>query len=189
MAKPLAATLYFLTVIATLIVGLVSFNSVYTIIRPVSVRSLASFVILDFAAPTIFLLASLTVFCTSDKSRTARWITAAAVLVGLIPVFIHYQLGWRPFLEAAGALISAVFVIGSLVKEASIVAGLGTVIYAVVQGPDLILQLHFYWAFGGSVRHLVMILIAPALVAASLVVAVYSYIRCRDTGTRLESTH
>src|SRR4029077_7446615 len=188
MVKPLAATLYFLTAIGTLTVGLAGFNSVYTIIRSGSVRSFASFAILDFAVPSFFLLASLTVFCTSDKSRAARWITAAAVLVGLTLVFIHYRLGWRPFLGAAGALISAVFVIGSLVEEASIVAGLGMVIYAVVQGLDLILQLHFYWEFGGSVRHLLMILIAPVLVAASLVVAVYSYIGTRDTGTRLEST-
>jgi hypothetical protein len=188
MARHLAATLYFLTAIATLIAGLASFNYVYAIIRPVSVRSLASFAILDFAVPTIFLLASFTIVWTSNKSTTARWITAAPVFVGLVLVFIQYRIGWKPFLGAAGTLISAVFVVGSLVKEASVIAGLAIVIYAVVQGPDLISHLHQYWAFGGSVQHLFVMIVPPALVAASFLVAAYSYLGIRDTDTRFGST-
>jgi hypothetical protein len=187
MAKPLTATLYFSTAIATLIGGLANFNSVYAIIGPHGVQSFASFAILDFAVPTIFLLASTTVFWTNEKSRAA-WITAAAVLVGLALVFIQYRLGWKPFLGAAGTLISAVFVVGSLVKEASVIVGLAMVIYAFVQGPDLVSHLQQYWAFGGSAQHLLAIIVPPALVVASLLVAAYSYIGIRDRGTRFGST-
>jgi hypothetical protein len=142
-------------------------------------RALASIAVLDFGVPTIFLLAIITVFWASDKSRAARWIAAAAVLIGLILVFIHHRLGWRPFLEAVGILTSAIFIVGSLAREASKIVIWGTVFYAILQGPGLFLQLHFYWAFGGSVRHLLMIIVPPALVAASLVIAAYSHIRTR----------
>jgi hypothetical protein len=189
MVKPLAALLYFFTALATLNVGVSDFNSMYSVIWPKHFKALASIAILDFGVPTIFLLASITVFWTSDKSRAARWITAAAVLMGLMPVFIHHRLAWKPLLEAAGTLISAVFIVGSLVRKASIIAGWGTVFYAVLQGPFLILQLHFYWAFGGSVQHLLMIFVAPALVAASLVMAAYSHVRTRDVVVRAGPTH
>jgi len=91
-------------------------------------------------------------------------------------------------LGAAGTLISAVFVVGSLVKEASVIVGLAMVIYAFVQGPDLVSHLQQYWAFGGSAQHLLAIIVPPALVVASLLVAAYSYIGIRDRGTRFGST-
>jgi hypothetical protein len=124
------------------------------------------------------------VFWTSTKSRAARWITAAAVLTGLMLVFIHYRLGWRPFSEAAGPLISAVFIVGSLARQASIIVIWGTVFYAVLQGPSLVSQLQVYWALGGSLQHLLMMTMPPALVAASLVMAVYSHIDTRHIVTR-----
>ena len=188
MVKPLAAILYFLTALATLNVGLVDFNSMYSTLRPINFRALASIAILDFGVPTIFFLASITVFWTSDKSRAARWITAATVLTGLMLVFIHHRLGWRLFSEAAGTLISAIFIVGSLAREASRIVILGTVFYAVLQGPFLVLQLRFYWAFGGSLQHLLMIIMSPALVATSFLMATSSYFETRHIATQAGPT-
>jgi hypothetical protein len=187
MVKPFAAIIYFLTALATLKVGLADFNFMYSIIPPNNWRALAAQTFLDLAVSAIFLLASISVVRTSDRSTVARCIASAAVLVALMLVFIHHRLAWRPFLQAAGTLISAVFIIGSLVREASIIAGLGAVFYAILQGDSLIFQLHKYWAFGGSVQHLLMILMAPAVVVASLLTATYSHIRARDLVTQSES--
>jgi hypothetical protein len=184
MPKRFSAILYFLTALATLNVGLTDFDFMHSIISPKHWRALAPIAILDFGAPTIFLLASITVFRTSGKSKAARWITSATVSIGLMLLFAHHRLGWRPFSVTAGTLISAAFILGSLVGEASLIAGWGTVFYAVLQGPDLVLQLHYYWAGGGSFQHLLMIFIPPALVTASLAMAAYTHVGTRDKATR-----
>jgi hypothetical protein len=184
MVNRLAATLYFLTALATLNAGLVSFNFLYSVISPINHRWLASYVILVFAAPTVFLLAGISAFGTNNKSMASRWITAAALLIVLMLICAHYGLGWRLFSKATGALLSIVFILGSSVRQASTIAGIGTVVYAVLQGPDLISNLQMYWAFGGSRQHLLATIMTPILVTASLVMAVLSHVKTRATISR-----
>jgi hypothetical protein len=187
MAKRLAGTLYFLTAIATFNVGLASFNSTYAITFPSHFWWLASFAILDFAAPMVFFLAGISAFCTSDKLKTPVWISASAVFSVLTLGFFHLRLGWKLFLEAAGPLLSVVFILGWSATMASKTAWIGTAIYALVQGEELILDLLRYWAFGDSVQYLLVTIAAPILVTVSLIVAICSHIRARKriTGDRL----
>src|SRR5579859_3751851 len=141
MAKSVAAILYSLTALATLMVSLESFGSIHATIAPVNFRWLPSFAVIDFAVPAVFFLASISAVWASDKLRVARWVTVAAVLVLLMLVFGHDALGWKLFLEAAGELVSAVFVIGALAGQASTIAGIGVALYAVVQSQYSILSL------------------------------------------------
>ena len=173
MAQRLAAILYLLTALATLNAGLASFKSVSALFSTINLRWLPSFAIIDFAVPTIFLLAGLSAVWPNRASTMSRWITASAVFILLVDLCVRHGLGWKAFSEAAGVLISAVFVTGSLAKHASAIAGTGVLLYAVALGQDLILRLQFYWAFGGSYRHLLATLSPPVLVAASLIVAFY----------------
>jgi uncharacterized membrane protein YozB (DUF420 family) len=133
MAKRLTGILYSLTALATLIVGLASFDSMCAALSPINQRWLASIAVIDFATPTVFLLAGISAIWTSDKSRAPRWICAAGVLIVLMLVFVHHGVRWRLFLEAAGALISLVFILGSLVRQASTIAGIGIAVYALLQ--------------------------------------------------------
>jgi hypothetical protein len=185
MTKRLAAVLYFLTAVATLSVGLASFDSRRVWVSAIHVRWLASLAILDFAVPTIFLLAAISASWVNDKSRAARWITAAITLVGLMLFSFYYGLGWRPFLEAAGPLVSFVFILSSSVRQASTIAGIGTVIYAVVEGQELILNLQNYWEFGASPQHLVATIMPPILVMSSLALAVTSHIKAQARIARI----
>jgi hypothetical protein len=187
MVNRLAATLYFLTTFATLSVGLAHFTSMHAIISPIHVRWLASTAIVDFAVPTIFLLAGISASWINDESKTPRWVTAATTLIGLMLIFFHYGLGWRPFSAAAGPLLSVVFILGSSVRQASTIAGIGAVGYAVLQGPDLVLNLQSYWEFGETFQQLVATTAPPILVTASLVVAIYSHFRIRAKISRVES--
>src|ERR1700689_5169527 len=127
MAKRLAAVLFVLTAFATLNVGLASFNSVSAILSPINYRWLPTYAFINFSAPTIFLFASISTIWSTDKSTASRWIAASVVFVALMLFFIHRGLGWRLFSEAAGALISVVFVLGSLARHSSTIAGVGTV--------------------------------------------------------------
>lgn len=173
MAKRLAAALYALTAFATLNVGLASFNSVSAILSPIDNRwLLPTYAFIHFSAPTIFLFASISAICSTDKTTTSRWITTSVVFVVLMLVFIHHRPGWKLFSEAAGAIISVVFILGSLARHASTIAGIGTITYALVQGQELILRLQFYWSFGGSYQHILATLTSPILVTASLSVAI-----------------
>ena len=187
MAKRLIAILYSFTALATLIVGLTSFDSMCAVLSPINQGRLVSFAVLDFAVPTVFLLAGISAIWTNDKSRAPRWICAAGVLIFLLVVFIHHGLRWRIFLEATGALISVVFILGSSVRQASTMVGLGAVIYAIFQGPDLVLSFHRYWAFGDTLLHLLGTTMPPLLVTASIAVAIYSHLRIRAKMTRVGS--
>ncbi len=187
MAKHLIATLYSFTALATLIVGLTNFDSMCAVVSPINQDWLASFAVLDFAVPTVFFLASISAIWTNDKTRAPRWICAAGVLILLLLVFIHHGLKWRIFLEATGALISVVFVLGSSVRQASTMVGIGAVIYSIVQGPELVLSFQRYWAFGDTLLHLLVTTMPPLLVTASTVVAIYSHLKIRARITRVGS--
>jgi hypothetical protein len=115
---------------------LANFNSTHAAISAINARWLVSFAILDFAVPTIFLLAAISA-SINGNSKASPWITAATTLIGLMLFSFHYGLGWRPFSEVAGALLSVAFILSSSVRQASTIAGTGTVIYAVVQGEAL----------------------------------------------------
>lgn len=184
MVKRLAAVLYFLTAVATLGVGLASFSSTHAVISAIIARWFVSYVVLDFAAPTIFLLAGFAA-SINDKSKASPWITAATTLIGLMLFCFHYGLGWRPFSGAAGALLSVVFILSSSVRQASTIAGIGTVIYAVFQGEELILNLQRYWTFGGSPQDLLATIMPPILVMSSLVMAVTSHIKTQASIARV----
>jgi hypothetical protein len=177
MAKPVAAILYLLTALATLVVGLASFNSIYAITSPTNLRWLPTVAFVDFAVPTVFLLASISVVSTNHKSLVPQSITAGAILLLSMLVFGHDALGWKSFAYAAGNLISAVFIIGALARRVSTIAGIGAALYAVVEGYRLMLNLQLYWAFGGSFQHLLVTVMPPVLVTASLGLAIYSHFK------------
>jgi Na+/H+ antiporter NhaB len=100
---------------------------------------------------------------------------------------VYYGLGWRPFLEAAGLLVSFVLILSSSVRQASTIAGIGTVMYAVVEGQELILNLQSYWEFGASPQHLVATITPPILVMSSLTMAVMSRIKVQAKIARVHS--
>jgi hypothetical protein len=184
MLKRLEAILYFLTAVATLSVALASFNLTHAVTSAINARWLVSFAILDFAVPTIFLLAGMSAFI-NDKSKASLWITAATTLIGLMLFSFDYGLGWRPFSEAAGSLLSVVFILSSSARQASTIAAIGAVIYAVVQGEALILNLQSYWKFGASPQHLLATITPPILVLSSLVMAVASHIKTQASIARV----
>jgi hypothetical protein len=184
MPKRAAAILYFLTAVATFGAGLDSFGSMHALTSTINARWLASFAIIDFAAPTIFLLASISAASISEKSTASPWMTATTISIGLILVVVHYGLGWRQFAEVTAVLLSAVFILSSPVRQASTTAGVGTAFYTVFQGEALIINLQNYWTFGGSARHLLGTIIPPILVVSSLVVALTSHIKTRASIAR-----
>jgi hypothetical protein len=178
MAKRLVVVLFVSTAFATLIVGLATFKFYSALLSPLIFRwLLPSFIVFYFAAPTIFLLASFTAVWSSHKSTIPRWATASVVFAALMFFSIYRGLGWKSFSEAAGFLISGIFVLGSFARQASTIAGIGTVAYAVFQGQELIYSIHDYWAFGGSYQRLLTTLSPPVLVAASLIVAIFLHFK------------
>lgn len=188
MLKRLSSILYFVTAVATLDAGLASFNFARRVLFPTGLKWLASLAILHFAAPALFLLASLAVLRTDNRSRLPNWITAAATLAALMLIFVHSGLGWRSYLEAAGALVSLVLIVGSLASRASTIALIGVVTYSLVEVHLLITSLEMYWDFGGSVQHFVAKIIPPVLVLVTLVMAGASHFITRE-GTALIAPH
>jgi hypothetical protein len=172
MAQRLAAILFVLTAFAAYYIGLASFSATAAGLSPINFHWLPIFSNIYFAAPTVFLLAGISAIWPNRESAAPRWITALMVFVVLMHVFIHRGLGWKPFLETAGTLVSIVFVLGLLARHASTIAGMGIVLYAVVLSQDSIVRLQFYWAFGGSYLRLLATVSPPILVTASLVVAI-----------------
>jgi len=179
MLKRLAAILYFVTAVATLDIRLADFDFVHGMSSHLRFKWVASVAIIHFAAPTLFLLASVSALRRSDKSRAPKWITAIAVLMVLGLVFVHYGLGWRSYLEAAGTLVSFVLILGSSVSRASTIAVIGAVMYSVIEVPNLITSLEMYWDFGGSFQHFIAKIVPPVLVIASLGMAILSHFSTR----------
>jgi hypothetical protein len=177
MPKPVAAVLYLATTLATVLVGLMSFNFYHAAISPTYSRWLGPLAVSEFAVPTVFILATISVLRANSKSRVPQAVTAAVVVVLLILLFSHEGLAWKHFAGVAGALISAAFILGSLAPQASRLVWIGAVLYAFIQGRHLILSLHHYWAFGGSIQHLLAIIMPPILVTASVIVAIYQHVR------------
>jgi hypothetical protein len=180
MPSRVTSVLYFLTAIATLGVGLSIFNSQGTITSRLGDRWIAASAILDLIVPTIFLLAGTSVFRTNDKPRTSLWITTILMLSVVIVVFVQRGLGWRSILAASGPLLSLAWILGSSVRQTSTIALVGTVGYIIIEGQDLILNLHRYWTSGGFVGQLLVTLLPPILVAGSLVAAVSSMLRTHE---------
>jgi hypothetical protein len=116
--------LYLLTSLATLCTGFIFFAEDYAPLTGAlrsDVRIPVSLAILYFAAPAVFLLASALSFWTKKQSNRGRWITMVAVLVMLTPL-IQREHGWKLFIETAGPLVSAVFVLDSMVRSPSAIA-------------------------------------------------------------------
>jgi hypothetical protein len=190
MTKRVAAILYLLTALATLNAGLASFSSIYAALSPINAhRWAASFAVIEFASPTIFFLAGVSAFWKDEESKASKWIAAGVVLLGLAIFFLHQGFSWRSLAEGAGALVSGVFILSSLVKHSSRIVLIGTVIYAVAQGLEMVLSLRMYWAFGGSIQNLLATITTPILVLASLAMAVtlYGKSRARDAQVQLDS--
>src|ERR1700684_3277276 len=129
----LSSILYFVTAVATLDAGLASFSYVRRVLLAFGFKWSASAAIVYFAAPALFLLASLAALRRDNTSRFPKWISAAVTLAALVLVFIHAGLGWEAYSEAAGALGSLVLISGSLVSRASTLALMGAVTYFVVE--------------------------------------------------------
>jgi hypothetical protein len=185
MAKRVAAILYLFTALATLDAGLASFRFLYAALSPIHVRWTASFAVIYFAAPITFFLAGVSALWKDEESKASKWITAGVVLFGLSLFFLHQGSGWRSLAEAAGALLSAVFILGSLVKQSSNIAVIATIIYAASHGDELVLRLRFYWAFGGSIQNLLATITTPILVLVSLVIAVTLHVKSRSRNARV----
>lgn len=186
MLKRLSSILYFVTAVATLDAGLASLNFARSVLFPTGFKWLASLAILHFAAPALFLLASLAVLRTDNRSRLPKWITAAATLAALMLICVHYGLRWRTYLEAAGALASLVLIVGSLASRASTIALVAVVTYCLVEVDLLITSLEMFWDFGGSVQHFFAKIIPPVLVLACLVIATASHFITRERTALIE---
>lgn len=132
----LLSALYLLTSLVLLWTGFTFFAEDYGVLNRITGMT-ASLVILDFTAPALFLLGSALSLWTKDQSNKARWITAAVVLIMLVPL-ITREYGWKLFAETAGPLISAVFVLDSLVRKASAVVLIAAVTCGITQGQELI---------------------------------------------------
>jgi|ERR1700693_103893 len=89
MPKPVAAVLYLATTLATVLVGLMSFNFYHAAISPTNSRWLGPLVVSEFAVPTVFILATISVLRANSKSRVPQAVTAAVVVVLLILLFSH----------------------------------------------------------------------------------------------------
>jgi len=180
MLKRLTAVLYFVTAVATLDIRLADFDFVHAMSLHLRFKWVAFVAIIHFAAPTLFLLASVSALRRSDESKAPKWITAIAMLMVLALVFVHFGLGWRSYSEAAGTLVSFVLIVGSSVSRASTIAVIGAATYLVIEVPLLITSLEMYWDFGGSIEHFVAKIIPPIFVLASLVIAITSHFITRE---------
>jgi hypothetical protein len=179
MLKRLSSILYFVTAVATLDAGLTSFNNMRIMLTSFGFKWSASASTIYFAAPALFLLASLEALKRDNTSRFPKWISAAVTLAAAGLMFAYAGLGWEAYLEAAGALGSLVLISGSLVSRASAMAAIGAITYFVVEAPLLIPWLKLYWYFGGSVQHFIAKIVPPIFVLASLAMAVVSHFIAR----------
>ncbi len=180
MLKRLSSILYFVTAVATLDAGLASFNFAHRMLISFGFKWDATAAIVYFAAPALFLLASLAALRKDNTSGFPKWISAAVTLAALVLVFVHAGLGWQAYLEAAGTLGSLVLISGSLVGRASTMAVMGAVTYTVVEARMLITSLRLYWDFGGSIQHFVAKIVPPLMVLASLVMAIAAHFIVRQ---------
>jgi hypothetical protein len=182
----LLSALYLLTSLVLLWTGFTFFAEDYGVLNRINrngVRESASLVILDFTAAALFLLGSALSLWTKDQSNKARWITAAVVLIMLVPL-ITQEHGWKLFAETAGPLISAVFVLDSLVRKASAVVLIAAVTCGITQGQELIFALERYWLFGGPVSMFLTKITPLLLVTASGVGAIASLVTTRKRALR-----
>jgi hypothetical protein len=179
MLRRLTGLLCFLTAAASLNAGLATFKSDWAIPVPVPHRWIVSLAILDLFVPTIYLLASTSLFATNENPRASSWITSTIVLLVSTIILVQHGFSWKFVAEVAGPLISIAWIIRALAKRASTIVLVGTAAYLVVQGEDLILSLHMYWNLGGSIGSVFMQLATPALVLASLIAAVATMRRNR----------
>jgi hypothetical protein len=184
MSKLVAAILYLVTALSTSYAGQATFR-IYTAFSPMYARWADWLAVFYFAAPAIFFLAGTSALWKDKELGRSKWITVGVVLLGLTLFFLRQGFGWRLLAEAGGALISAIFLLSSLVKQSSRIALIGTVIYAASQGRDLVPRLQMYWALGGSLQHLLATISAPILVLASLVMAVMLHAKSRARKTRV----
>ena len=186
----MAAILYLLTAFAVLNAGLASFRFFSAALSSIHARWDASSTAICFAASTIFFLAGVSAFWKDEESKAPKWLTAGVVLLGLALFIFRQGFGWRLLAEAAGALLSAVLILGSLVKQSSKIAVVGTVIYVAFQGDELVLRLHFYWEFGGSIQNFAATIATPILVLTSCVAAVTLHVRSlsRNAQVRLDGS-
>lgn len=173
--------LYLLTSLATLSTGLSFFARDYAALTErirSDIRIPVSAAILDFAAPALFLLAGALSFCTKKESNWGRWITAAAVLIMLAPL-LHREHGWKLFVETAGPLVSAVFILDSMVRWPSSIAIIASVICGITQCQMMIYGIQTYWDFGGSISTLLADITPLSLVTASLITAIACHLLMR----------
>lgn len=189
MTKRVAAILYLLTALSTLYAGLASFR-VYAAFYPMYAHWADWLAVYYFAAPAVFFLAGTSAFGKDKQLRTSKWFTAGVVLLALTLFFIHKGFGWRLWAAAGGVLLSVIVILSSFVKQSSRIAVIGTLIYAVSQGGELVPRLQMYWAFGGSMRHLLVMIGTPILVLASLVMAVTLHVKsqARNTQAQLDAS-
>lgn len=179
----LLSALYLLTSLVLLWTGFTFFAEDYAVFNRANrndIRESVSLVLLDFTAPALFLLGSALSLWAKDQSNKARWITATAVLVLLAPL-IHREHGWKLFIETAGPLISAVFVLDSLVRKASAVVLIAAVTCGITQGQELIFAFERYWSFGGPISMFLTKITPLLLVTASGVGAIASLVTTRKS--------
>jgi hypothetical protein len=167
MMKRLPATIYLLTSIATAFAGWQIFALDWHF--STHVRVLVYSAILDFAAPTCFLLAGISSLCAKEQSSRARWITAAVVVILSVPLIRHEQ-GWRLFAEVVGPLVSVVFILDSLARPSAMVV-IAIASYGLTQGGD-VFPWADTWKSGGPLPLLAVQLLTSVLVVASLASAI-----------------
>jgi len=179
----LLSALYLLTSLVLLWTGFTFFAEDYGVLNRINRNDVPSLVILDFTAPALFLLGSALSLWTKDQSNKARWITGAVVLITLVPLITREQ-GWKLFAETAGPLISAVFVLDSMVRKASAVVLIAAVTCGITQGQELIFAFERYWSFGGPISTFLTKITPLLLVTASGVGAIASLITTRKRALR-----
>jgi hypothetical protein len=177
------ATIYLLTSIATAFAGWQIFALDWHF--STHVRVLVYSAILEFAAPTCFLLAGISSLCAKEQSGRARWITAAVVVILSVPL-IRHEHGWRLFAEVVGPLVSVVFILDSLARpSAMVITAIAT--YAMAQFGDIFPWVET-WTSGRPIPLLVAQLITSFLVVTSLIWAIASMLATRKTTKSANAT-
>jgi hypothetical protein len=174
--RRLPSTIYFLASLATAFAGLQIFALDWRF--GTNVRALAYSAIFAFAAPTCFLLASISSLCAKEQSSRARWIAAAAVLVLSAPL-IRHEHGWRLFAGVAGPLVSTVFIIASLASPSAMVV-IAIAVYGLAQGGDVFPWVDT-WKSGGPLPMLAVQLLTSLLVGAALLSAIACMLATRKS--------
>jgi len=179
--RRMPGVIHLLTSLATLFTGFTFFAGDYALSTRgtrTNIRELAAFAILNFAAPAVFLLASALSFWPKKQSNRGRWITAASVLIMLAPLIVREH-GWKLYIQTTGSLVSAVFVLDSLMRWPSAIAMIATVICGLTQGQMMIYGIERYWDFGGTISTLLVEITPPFLVTASLITAIACHLAMR----------